>query len=225
VSAPSKKLSRVGILGDVHAEDDRLARALEVLRGEEVDAILCVGDIADGPGDLDRTCALLQEEGVVTVMGNHDRWLLAGERRDRAGATPPDAVSDASRRFLASLPPTLEMPTILGGLQLCHGVGDDDLAALEPTTSGYSLQAIPTLRELMLHPEVSYAIGGHTHQRMIRRFQGLVFINPGTLLRDHDPCFALAELHQHKVRFFDFKDGDRVEVGSMLDLPLPAPLP
>lgn len=217
-------LERVGLLGDLHTEDRALERALDTLHREGVDAVLCVGDVADGPGDLDRTCALLQGAGVITVRGNHDRWLLAGEKRDRPGATPPEALSDASRRFLASLPPTMDLRTPRGGLHLCHGVGDDDMAALEPTTAGYGLQAIPTLRELMLRRDIHYCVGGHTHHRMIRRFQGLVFINPGTLLRGHDPCFAIAELPQRRVRFFDLADGE-VRAARPLDLPLPEPLP
>lgn len=50
---------RLGLIGDVHAEDERLAAALEVFAAERVDRALCTGDVVDGHGDIDRTCALL----------------------------------------------------------------------------------------------------------------------------------------------------------------------
>jgi putative phosphoesterase len=218
-------LERAGILGDVHAEDQHLKLALDVLRGEGVDAILSVGDVVDGPGDADRCCALLEDAGVLTVRGNHDRWWLSGEMRHRPDATPLDALSEGARRFLESLPQSMELETAAGRLLLCHGVGDDDMAALEPHTAGYALQAIPTLRELMLRRDLDLCLGGHTHVRMVRRFQGLVAINPGTLLRDHEPGFAIADLERRSLQFFDITEDHQVTPGQVLELPRPASLP
>ncbi len=62
-------LRRVGAIGDVHAEDDALHTALCFLQKRDVDAIVCLGDIVDGMGDSDRTCALLRDAGVVCVRG------------------------------------------------------------------------------------------------------------------------------------------------------------
>ncbi|MFZ4735348.1 MAG: hypothetical protein ACOYM9_05365, partial [Bradymonadia bacterium] len=45
---------RLGLLGDIHAEDHRPTTALAVFREEGVGAILAVGDIVDGSGDVDR---------------------------------------------------------------------------------------------------------------------------------------------------------------------------
>ena len=42
-------LRRMLLIGDVHAEDERLATALDHGAGR-VDRVLCVGDIVDGPG-------------------------------------------------------------------------------------------------------------------------------------------------------------------------------
>ena len=43
-------LRRFGLLGDIHAEDELLAVALRYLVAQELDAVLAVGDIVDGPG-------------------------------------------------------------------------------------------------------------------------------------------------------------------------------
>jgi 3',5'-cyclic AMP phosphodiesterase CpdA len=37
--------------------------------------------MVDGKGNIDRCCDILIEEKVITVLGNHDRWLLNNEMR------------------------------------------------------------------------------------------------------------------------------------------------
>lgn len=223
VSVASKDVGRVGVVGDIHAEDRSLEVALGFLEHQQVDAKLSVGDVVDGPGDAERCCELLTEAGVLTVRGNHDRWWLTGEMRGLPDAT--GTLSLGAEAFLRSLPPTRELDTPMGRMVLCHGVGEDDMAALTPDTRGYSLQAIPALGDLMRRSDLQFTVGGHTHQRMIRRFQGLTAINVGTLLREHGPGFAIVDFQRGEVRFFDIRDGARVEPAERLDLPAPAALP
>jgi predicted phosphodiesterase len=71
-------IRRFGAIGDVHAEDGLLRAALSHLESAGVDALLCVGDIVDGRGDVDACCTLLAEHGVLSVRGNHERWMLGG---------------------------------------------------------------------------------------------------------------------------------------------------
>lgn len=215
---PKEPLRTVGVLGDVHAEDVAVELALDALR--DVDAVLCVGDIVDGKGDLERTIVLLKERGVICVAGNHERWFLAGTMRG-----VPDAhvtSSDAVREFFASLPRTIRMPTVAGNLMLCHAVGDDDMAELRSDTRGYALQAIEGLRELWLDPELTYMVAGHTHERMVRAFPGLVAINAGTLRREA-PGFIRIDFEKKKVRYYDLRDGAVVDAGEV-ELVDPLPL-
>lgn len=217
VQGMSEPLRTAGVLGDVHAEDVNLERALDALG--DVDAVLCVGDIVDGPGDLERTVALLRERGVICVAGNHERWFLAGSKRG-----VPHAHIDASnavRAFFAGLPRTRRLATVSGDLLLCHGVGEDDMAELRSDTKGYALAAIEGLRELWFDPELTYMIGGHTHERMVRAFPGLVVINAGTLRREA-PGFVRVDFERREVRCFDLRGGEVVEVAP---LALPEPLP
>ncbi len=107
--------ARVGVVGDVHACDDRLARLLDHLREvERVDAIWCVGDIVNGPGDPDRCAALLVSAGAVTVRGNHDRWLVDGVSVIPDAHRPED-LTPATHAFLAALPPSADLQELLRG--------------------------------------------------------------------------------------------------------------
>lgn len=212
--------ARVGLLGDVHGEAEHLERALEYLHGH-VDGLLCVGDIVDGPGDVERALRLLRDAGAVCVAGNHERWLLAGEMRDLRDATA--SLADETRAFVASLPRTRMVSTVAGGALLCHGVGEDDMATLFPDTQGYALQAIPTLRDVMLDDQVHYMLCGHTHVPMVRTFQGVTVVNAGTLHRDFEPRFAIVDFEQKRVSFHCATD-PVVDVEHH-ELPEPPPVP
>jgi predicted phosphodiesterase len=219
----TKALVRVGVLGDAHGQDESIAHALRFFERRKADAILCVGDIVDGPGDVDRCVSLLRDAGAFTVRGNHERWFLAGDQRRLPDATPE--VRPETRAYFESLPATLRFATPAGPLLLCHGVGEDDMAELRPDTTGYALQAIPLLRDLMIDPEVSYAIGGHTHEPMVRRFQGLTFLNAGALLPSHDPCVLWVDFAEQTFSFHDASPGGEHGVRELGALPAPAPLP
>ena len=79
------RVGRVGVVGDVHCESETLSRVLDALETMNVDAVLCVGDLVDGPGDADATLALLEARDIQCVAGNHERWFLEGESGRSSG--------------------------------------------------------------------------------------------------------------------------------------------
>lgn len=215
------KLGRLGVVGDVHCEAETLESVLDALGAMNVDAVLCVGDLVDGHGDADTTLGLLEARGVQCVAGNHERWFLSGEHRSLDNATLE--ISDASRRFIESLPRTRRYSTQAGEALLCHGVGEDDEAWLLPDTRGYALQDMPTLRELMVDDEVQFMIGGHTHHRMVRAFPGLTVVNAGTIHRKDEQSFVLLDFVAMRVSAYSAAAGTIGELIEVLELPMPAP--
>jgi len=203
---------RLGLLGDIHAEDERLAAALRCFRDARVDSVLFVGDVVDGDGDVDRCCALLRDARAIGVRGNHDRWLVAGTLRDLPRAQRREELAPHSVALLESLPATRDVETPRGLLLLCHGVGDDDMQRLRPDDDGYALASNDALAALLASARYRVAVGGHTHERMVRRFASpagdLVFVNPGTLARDASPCCAVLDFEADSVRFVDLEDPD-----------------
>jgi predicted phosphodiesterase len=209
----------VGVVGDVHCESETLSRVLDALETMNVDAVLCVGDLVDGPGDADATLALLEAREVQCVAGNHERWFLDGERRDVADAT--HEINDDSRAFLMGLRKIRRYETPAGSAMLCHGVGEDDDAWLRPDTRGYALQDIPTLRDLMLDDTVQYMIGGHTHERMVRVFPGLTVVNAGTIHRKDEQTFTVIDFETKKVEVYSAANPDVGRLIEEMELPPP----
>ena len=213
-----RQLRRVGVIGDIHAEDGHLQAALEFLAGSDLDLIMAVGDVADGRGSVDRCCRLLRQYRVAAVAGNHERWLLAGEARDLPDATPPAEVSSEARAYLSSLPRTLEYETAAGRLLLCHGLGADDMGGVKPGDYGYALAANFALQRLMREGRYRFVVNGHTHRRMVRSFEGLTIINAGTLFREHQPCFLVADFEGGFVQYYDLVGGGRVSEAELMGL-------
>jgi predicted phosphodiesterase len=203
--------ARVGLIGDVHAEDERLAAALAYLVAHDVRAILCTGDIPDGAGSVTRCCELLREHGVITVRGNHERWFLTDTMRDLEDATELEEVSAEARAHLAGILPTHRFSTPLGELLLCHGLGANDMAKVGPDDYGYAIDVNDDLQELISDPKIQLVVNGHSHRAMVRHFDGLTVINAGTLKWDDEPGFLVLDFESAQVQMLRW-DGAAISV-------------
>jgi predicted phosphodiesterase len=182
-SDPSSSITfaRVGVIGDVHAEHDRLEKVLEWLSGQNVDAIICTGDLADGRGCIDRTCALLDSAGAIAVAGNHDRWLLQDRVRHLPDAHRLEAINDRTADYLRGLPTSVTLETTAGSLMLCHGVGENDLAKIWPGTERSPIERSARLDEIIATERFRFLVNGHLHYRVMIDFENLLVLNAGTL--------------------------------------------
>jgi predicted phosphodiesterase len=199
---------RLGLIGDVHAEDEYLAIAINYLKQEKVEALLCVGDLADGRGDLNRVCELLVENRVLTVRGNHDRWLLDGVARDLPEAIHSTEVNCATWEYLESLKTSLAVETVAGRLMLCHGMGDNDMGRLDPDSAVETLNINRDFWRLHQQDDITFVVAGHTHRAMARRFargvgNALTVVNAGGLKHSHGPVFVLADFETEVAQFYE----------------------
>jgi len=208
---------RVGLIGNVHAEDERLRIAIAALTVEKVDKILCCGDLVDGHGDVDRTCSTLALHGVTTVRGNHDRWIRDDDMRTLPNAHRMTALAPLSIELLKSLPRTVSVDVPGGKLLLCHGIGENDMRQLGPEDSGYAISSNDDLLKVLFDATIAVMVAGHTHKPMVRRFErgggkpALIVVNPGTLAREDGSGFAVLDLVARRVDFHRITDDLRVE--------------
>lgn len=211
---------RLGLIGDVHAEDERLLVTLAAFAVEKVDRILCTGDVVDGVGDVDRACALLASSRVTTARGNHDRWIREDTMRDLPHAHRMPQLAPASVEFVKGLPPTVAFEVPGGMLLLCHGTGKNDMQGVGQGDGSYAISSNEALLEVFFDARVVVMVAGHTHQPMVRRFERgsgkapLVVVNPGTLAREDEPGFAILDLASRRVDFFRIDADLRVQPAS-----------
>lgn len=218
---------RIGVVGDVHGCDRALDELLAFLSARSVDALWCVGDVSDGPGDLDACAASLIEHEVVTVRGNHDRWLLDGVVRGETDVHERATLRPASRVFLGRLPPMLEFESAAGlSVVLCHGLGADDMNRITPDDYGYALEVNDQLHELQAAGRPRLVLKGHTHRHAIWQVGCLTIVETGTLLGGADVCGVIVDLIDAATVTPVRRDGDGFATDAAVSIPvaeLPAP--
>ena len=200
-------IRRVGLIGDVHAEDETLAFVLRELKQLGAETLLQVGDIADGPGDLARSVALLREHHVLCVRGNHDRWLLGNQLRELPHAQLLTAMPPPVVDFLTELPVTRQFRSPRGHVLLCHGLGTNDMVGVKPEHEGYDIASNSELQQLISERRYRFVLNGHTHRPMLRTFGPLSIVNAGTLLREYERCFTLVDFERGELLRFRHASG------------------
>ncbi|HOX47225.1 MAG TPA: metallophosphoesterase family protein [Myxococcota bacterium] len=166
----------LAILSDIHAHAAALERALRVLARRDISRVVCAGDLVGYGGEPGRVLALMREHRIPCVRGNHDRWTL----HDLLDG-PED---DATRAYLASLPPELELELAGQRVVVTHGAPGSDMRWVNPAElSGQEIAGF------LAQARTRVLVVGHTHRPALIEVVGRGHIvNPGaTLGRLQDP--------------------------------------
>ncbi|MGN6380079.1 MAG: metallophosphoesterase family protein [Gaiellales bacterium] len=208
------KLSRIGVIGDVHACDHRLELLLGFLHGQAIDRLVCVGDVVNGPGDANRCVELLRASGVETVRGNHDVWVAGANGRppvawaaDLAvpGAPAPDTDT---LDYLRQLPATLEFQASTGlDVLVCHGLRDNDMNTISSDDYGYALESNVDLQALLGDRRRRLVLKGHRHRPAVWEIDRLTLVDAGCLLDDTPSCGVIVDLEAAAVTPLAIVDG------------------
>jgi putative phosphoesterase len=182
---------RVAILSDIHGNMVALQAALsDIEEGGGTDRTLCLGDVASVGPQPKQVVEFLRRAKWPCVMGNTDEVLAKStpesyddsdkteEEKERMRALDrwtAEQLDSADRKFLAGFRPTIEVRvqsvTVLG----YHGSPRSNREGILSTTPDEKLSAI-----IKSHAATVFA-GGHTHVQMLRRLEGAMVINPGSV--------------------------------------------
>ena len=99
---------RIGIVADIHADAQRLAAALRVLREASVEKIITLGDVIYAAGEIQETVRLLVQNGVIGVWGNHDLGLCI-----EPDSWAFERFGKSVMEYMATLRPSLELEDCL----------------------------------------------------------------------------------------------------------------
>src|SRR5215207_3472958 len=112
---------RIGLIADIHADRRALEGALRRLEALGVDQIFCAGDLVGYGNQPDAAVALIRDQSIPCIRGNHDRWAL--ERRQLIGPRgwKRAVLSDDTWEFLEALPVSDRLPWAGRVLAIHHG--------------------------------------------------------------------------------------------------------
>jgi putative phosphoesterase len=184
---------RIGIVSDVHANLPALEAVIDDL--PPVDALCNAGDIV-GYNPWPAACVdAMVERDVPTVMGNHDRAVVANTefRFNRLAAAGVEharrELDTPALEWLEALP---EQRTLFDGrVRLVHGHPDDPDRYTYPDEFAQD----------MLGDE-DVLVLGHTHVQHVAYFDDGIVVNPGSVgqPRDGNPKAAYAVLDLDAMR-------------------------
>jgi putative phosphoesterase len=200
---------RIGIVADVHCNDEALRIALE--RMGPVDELLCAGDAVYQFRFSNEVMEVLRGRQARYVLGNHEEVLL-GRWGERARSAP--SVREENLGYMAGQAFRLE--TRLNGkrLLMVHG------SPFEPYNE-YLYPNSPGLARLAA-VEADFVVLGHTHYGMAKRVGRSLVINPGSCgeARDHRNGFrlsyAILDTQTEEVNFDHFDDPTRTPVDPQI---------
>ena len=174
---------RIALITDIHGNLAALEAVTSDLRRRSVDVVVNLGDSLSGPLLPLETAQFLMAEGWLSLAGNHERQLLAGDsaRRGPADEFAHSRLTATEFAWLQALTPTARLaPEVL----LCHGTPSSDLEYfLETVDSGAVRAANASEIESRVGSETSSLIAcGHTHiPRAVCTKNGQVVVNPGSV--------------------------------------------
>lgn len=177
---------RLALISDIHGNLVALEAILAEITQQNIEHILCLGDVAAfGPQPL-QVLARLQTLGCPVVMGNTDAELLNPQLLQPA--TEPttrsqdlerwDAqqLAEADRTYISSFQATISYPLADGKTLLAyHGSPRSFRERLLPTTSEEDLE------QAIAGYNADIMVGGHTHMQMFRRHKDILIVNPGSV--------------------------------------------
>ena len=175
---------RIAVISDIHSNLPALEAVLADIAGRAVDATVNLGDCVAGPLWPAETMASLAALRMVTVRGNHDRWLYdrPPERLPPVDRFALTQLSVAQCLELHRLPPSIELsPEVL----VVHGTPSDDSTYLtEETVNNRMIAAMTPLVVERLGAAMTreVVLCGHSHRQSVTQIPGgPLILNPGTV--------------------------------------------
>jgi len=212
-------MARTGVVGDIHGNREALLAALAALRERGVQRLACLGDVVGYNADPDECAAIVREQRMLTIAGNHDLIAVRrlGFQRCANNAAyalrrTRRAIAAETAAFIEALPLYRELEP---GVMLVHG-GVRDVQQYMTTRSLIAENAA-WLREDF--PGTHVCFFGHSHEQKVYEVDGevreitaerllldprkLYFINPGSV--------DASRKSRHKLAECAILDGDLIE--------------
>jgi predicted phosphodiesterase len=186
-------------IADIHGNALALEAVLADIRGQGVDDIVNLGDSLSGPLEAGRTADILMGLDLVTVRGNHDRYLIEQPREamHEWEADAFDQLAPAHLDWLKSLPFSRVWRD---DVFLCHATpGDDNRYWLEGVSPDglVHLKPLADIAALADGIDQPLILCGHSHlPRAVRLADGRLIVNPGSV---GSPAYADVTPFFHRV--------------------------
>jgi len=158
---------RVGIISDVHCNDQGLLRALSILA--EVDELICLGDSIYEYRFSNEVVRTLKNHRAHVILGNHEEGFFGPQG---ARARQPEWIDRSLLQWLTEQPKRLDLTFDGKKLLAAHST------PWEPR--GAYVYPHSSLLARFGETDADFVLYGHTHHQLVRRIGKVLVINPGS---------------------------------------------
>ena len=176
---------RLALISDIHGNLTALQTVLEDIRRERIDSIICLGDVATNGPHPKQVIAELQRLGCPCILGNHESAVLDPDAALRYQIAPTlieslhwtrDQLAQSELDYLRAFKPTISVALGDSTQLLCFHA-----SPLSNTDLLLAMTPVEDLAEMLAGCDAKFFAGGHTHIQMLRQYDGLLIINPGSV--------------------------------------------
>ena len=198
---------KIGIIADIHGDLKRFQDALALLHRQDVEQILCAGDLVDKGANSDEVVTLCKSENIPCVQGNHDfegitnQVWVARIANGKIQEPIAQTLQQETITYLTEMPQTLRFTWLGIRILLAHGTPTSRNSYLFPDSSAKLFKRVAE------EAQADVVIVGHTHIPLIVTVNGsCTILNPGSIyfgyMEDASTC-AVLSLPNCKFQVFD----------------------
>lgn len=181
---------KLAVLSDIHGNYPALLTTVKHVEAWQPDLVVVDGDIVNrGPRSADCLAVVQQkqrEQGWLTVIGNHEEYVISQGKPDCPRTGPMGDIQRASLwtyeklncdvSALEAMPFVLDLPSPSDdGIRVTHASMLGTREGIYPKTSDEEL--IPKIGE----PPPALFCVGHTHQPLVRELNSTLVVNAGAV--------------------------------------------
>ena len=175
----------IAIISDIHGNYIALQEVLKAIDGLKIKEIYCLGDVAGYYSQVNECCEALRQRDVTCIMGNHD-WYMVGKSFCARSKSVNDCIryqrtiiTPENFDWLAGFPVFLR----IDDLCMVHGGWTDPIDEYVKPEKAYFEKVAG-----------KFFLSGHTHAQTLRKFDDMIYCNPGSVgqPRDKDNRAAFA---------------------------------
>ncbi|MBX8639518.1 MAG: YfcE family phosphodiesterase [Thermoplasmata archaeon] len=212
-------MKKIAVISDIHSNMPALSAVFRHIEKEQVDEVICAGDIVGYNAMPNEVIELLREKNVISIAGNHDSSAVTGnyERMNSLAARALElnvsATSSENFRYLRELKPNAR----LDGIAVFHG------SPFDPDEYVYEDMADAKIIEAS---GKQLTVLGHTHIPYVKRIGKMTVMNPGSVGQPRDgdarASFAIIDGNSIEIRrtHYDIDSIFRENMKSGIPLPL-----
>jgi putative phosphoesterase len=185
---------RVAIISDIHANITALEAVLVDLQTQNVERTCCLGDLVGYAAHPNEVIDRIRRNETPPIMGNYDDGV--GFDRDECGCAYRDPeeqrlgdlslrwtqrnVTPDRKEFLRSLQPEIRFEADGKRFRLVHG------SPRRMNEYLFEDRPLSSFQRLAATSETDVLIFGHTHKPYVKRVDGVLFVNAGSVGKPKD---------------------------------------